>query len=92
MVNGQRHDDVVWSYPYPLPESLRIGGLVAFYNDRVTIEVTARQLDLSGLGGTLPPMEELDIHLGGRARPATATGPCRRTTPGWRSRGSPSAW
>jgi len=39
VVNGQRHDDVVWSYPYPLPESLRIGGLLAFYNDRVTVEV-----------------------------------------------------
>jgi len=39
VVNGQRHDDVVWSYPQPLPESTRIGGLVAFYNDRVTLEV-----------------------------------------------------
>jgi uncharacterized protein (DUF427 family) len=38
-VNGQRHDDVVWSYPTPLLESHRIAGLVAFYNDRVTIEV-----------------------------------------------------
>lgn len=39
VVNGQRHDDIVWSYPQPLPESTRIGGLVAFYNDRVTLEV-----------------------------------------------------
>jgi uncharacterized protein (DUF427 family) len=39
VVNDQRHDDVVWSYPQPLPESTRIGGLVAFYNDRVTLEV-----------------------------------------------------
>jgi len=38
-VNGQRHDDVVWSYPAPLPESQRIGGLLAFYNDRVTLEI-----------------------------------------------------
>ena len=38
-VNGQRHDDVVWSYPTPLLESHRIAGLLAFYNDRVTIEV-----------------------------------------------------
>jgi uncharacterized protein (DUF427 family) len=39
VVNGERYDDVVWSYPYPLPESQRIGGLVSFYNDRVTLEV-----------------------------------------------------
>jgi len=39
VVDGQRHDDVVWSYPYPLPESERVAGLMAFYNDRVTLEV-----------------------------------------------------
>ena len=39
VIDGQRHEDLVWSYPYPLPESQRIGGLLAFYNDRVTIEV-----------------------------------------------------
>ena len=38
-VNGERHDDLVWSYPAPLPESQRIGGLVAFYNNRVTMEI-----------------------------------------------------
>lgn len=31
--------DVAWSYPTPLPESQRIGGLVAFYDDRVTVTV-----------------------------------------------------
>jgi uncharacterized protein (DUF427 family) len=39
VVHGERHDDILWSYPYPLPESTRIGGLVAFYTNRVTIEV-----------------------------------------------------
>ncbi len=38
-VNGQRHEDLVWGYDYPLPESIRIGGLVAFYNDRVDLYV-----------------------------------------------------
>jgi uncharacterized protein (DUF427 family) len=33
-------EDVAWSYPAPLPESLRIAGLVAFYNDRVDLQVT----------------------------------------------------
>ena len=31
--------DVAWSYPTPLPESLRIAGLLAFYDDRVTVTV-----------------------------------------------------
>ena len=29
------HDDLAWSYPTPLPESQRIAGLVAFYDERV---------------------------------------------------------
>jgi uncharacterized protein (DUF427 family) len=33
------HDDVAWSYRTPLPESQRIAGLVAFYNERVDIYV-----------------------------------------------------
>lgn len=32
--------DVAWTYPYPLRESLQIAGLVAFYPDKVAIEVT----------------------------------------------------
>jgi uncharacterized protein (DUF427 family) len=36
---GTLHDDVAWSYPRPLPESTRVAGLVAFYNERVDIEV-----------------------------------------------------
>jgi uncharacterized protein (DUF427 family) len=33
------HDDFAWSYPTPLPESERIAGLVAFYNEKVDIFV-----------------------------------------------------
>jgi uncharacterized protein (DUF427 family) len=32
-------EDVAWSYPDPLPESGRAAGLIAFYDDRVEIEV-----------------------------------------------------
>jgi uncharacterized protein (DUF427 family) len=32
-------DDLAWSYRYPLPESERIAGLIAFYNERVDIYV-----------------------------------------------------
>jgi uncharacterized protein (DUF427 family) len=31
--------DVAWSYPAPLPESTRIAGLIAFYDDRVEVTV-----------------------------------------------------
>jgi uncharacterized protein (DUF427 family) len=33
------HEDLAWSYAHPLPESLRVAGLVAFYNDRVDLEI-----------------------------------------------------
>jgi uncharacterized protein (DUF427 family) len=34
--------DVAWSYPTPLPESQRILGLVAFYDDQVTVLVNGQ--------------------------------------------------
>jgi uncharacterized protein (DUF427 family) len=36
---GDTHEDVAWSYRHPLPESIRVAGLVAFYNERVDIEL-----------------------------------------------------
>ena len=33
------HDDLAWSYPTPLPESQKIAGLMAFYNEKVDIYV-----------------------------------------------------
>ena len=38
-VQGERFEDVVWTYPSPLPESARIAGLACFYNERVDIRV-----------------------------------------------------
>lgn len=38
-VEGERFEDVVWTYPSPLPESVRIAGLACFYNERVHIRV-----------------------------------------------------
>jgi uncharacterized protein (DUF427 family) len=32
-------DDLAWSYPTPLPESQKIAGLIAFYNEKVDIYV-----------------------------------------------------
>ena len=33
------HDDLAWSYRTPLPESQKIAGLIAFYNEKVDINV-----------------------------------------------------
>ena len=33
------HENLAWSYPTPLPESERIAGLIAFYNEKLDISV-----------------------------------------------------
>ncbi|HSO96809.1 MAG TPA: DUF427 domain-containing protein [Acidimicrobiia bacterium] len=38
-------EDVAWSYPTPLPESERVAGLVAFYNERVDLRVDGEMLE-----------------------------------------------
>ena len=36
-VGGTLHDDLAWSYRTPLPESQKIAGLVAFYDEKVDL-------------------------------------------------------
>jgi uncharacterized protein (DUF427 family) len=38
-VDGRQVDDIAWTYPYPLRESLEIAGLVSFYPDKVDLTV-----------------------------------------------------
>ncbi|ONH58827.1 hypothetical protein CcI49_18990 [Frankia sp. CcI49] len=38
-VNDKVHEDVVWIYRTPLPESIRIAGLVCFYDEKVDVYV-----------------------------------------------------
>lgn len=38
-VDGTTHDDVVWTYRTPLPESIRVAGLVCFYDEKVDVLV-----------------------------------------------------
>jgi uncharacterized protein (DUF427 family) len=33
------HEDLAWSYPTPLPESQKVAGLIAFYDEKLDIEV-----------------------------------------------------
>ena len=33
------HEDLAWSYPAPLPESQKVAGLMAFYDEKLDIEV-----------------------------------------------------
>ena len=40
---GRLHADLAWSYPAPLPESQKIAGLVAFYNEKVALFVDGRR-------------------------------------------------
>ncbi len=44
-VDGTTHDDVVWSYPTPLPESIKAAGLMCFYNERVDLIVDGERLE-----------------------------------------------
>jgi len=37
--DGPLHGDLAWHYPAPLPESQKIAGLIAFYNEKLDIEV-----------------------------------------------------
>ena len=39
VVDGTEHADLAWCYEYPLHESIRIAGLVAFYDDKVDLRV-----------------------------------------------------
>jgi uncharacterized protein (DUF427 family) len=39
VINGKRHENVVWWYPFPAQESSRIAGYVAFYNEKLDIYV-----------------------------------------------------
>jgi uncharacterized protein (DUF427 family) len=39
VVDGTEHADFAWCYEYPLPESIRVAGLICFYNERVDITV-----------------------------------------------------
>jgi uncharacterized protein (DUF427 family) len=41
-VKGQRYEDWVWMYRYPLPECAKIAGLACFYNERVDLHLDGR--------------------------------------------------
>lgn len=38
-LGGERHPEIAWSYRTPLPESEKIAGLVAFYDEKVDVYV-----------------------------------------------------
>ena len=44
-VGEQVYEDLAWYYATPLPESIRIAGLVCFYNDRVDLTVDGQLVD-----------------------------------------------
>lgn len=44
-IDGTRHENIVWWYPFPVEESSRIAGYLAFYNEKVEIVVDGEPLD-----------------------------------------------
>jgi uncharacterized protein (DUF427 family) len=38
-IDGRAYEDFFWTYPNPIPESQKIAGLVAFYNEKVDLYV-----------------------------------------------------
>src|SRR5688572_5136183 len=44
-VDGEVHDDIVWSYESPIPDAEGITGLMSFYNERVDLVVDGQKLD-----------------------------------------------
>jgi uncharacterized protein (DUF427 family) len=38
-VDGREYPDIVWSYPFPTPESEKIQNLLSFYNEKVDVYV-----------------------------------------------------
>jgi uncharacterized protein (DUF427 family) len=49
-VDGESYPDIVWSYPFPTPESAKIAGLMSFYNEKVDVYVDG---ELQGRPDTL---------------------------------------
>jgi uncharacterized protein (DUF427 family) len=43
--DGAVHPDLAWSYPTPLPESQKIAGLIAFYDEKVDVIVDGVRRD-----------------------------------------------
>ncbi len=43
--NGEVFEDVVWGYDSPLPESQKIAGYVAFYNEGADIIIDGERLE-----------------------------------------------
>lgn len=39
-VDGQVHEDIVWSYESPIPAATEIAGLMCFYSERDPVQVT----------------------------------------------------
>ena len=44
-VNGRRYEDIVWTYRSPFPESQKVAGLAAFYNEKVDLYVDGEPLE-----------------------------------------------
>jgi uncharacterized protein (DUF427 family) len=53
-------DDLAWSYPAPLPESQKVAGLIAFYDEKLDIEVDGvlQERPVTKFGPSHSPQQE----------------------------------
>ncbi len=42
-VGGERVEDLIWSYQDPIPEAAKIDGLLAFFNEKVDLEIDGEE-------------------------------------------------
>jgi uncharacterized protein (DUF427 family) len=42
-VDGEVHDDLVWSYQHPIPQAEGVRSLLCFYNERVDLSVGGKR-------------------------------------------------
>ncbi len=54
-INGERHDDLVWTYRTPLPESQKIAGLVCFYDERIDLYLDGERQERPRTKFSAPP-------------------------------------
>ena len=43
-LDGQRHEDLVWSYETPIPEAAEVKAMLSFYPDRAEVTVDGQPL------------------------------------------------
>ena len=72
---GAEHPDLAWSYKSPIPECPKIENLIAFFNERVDLEVDGARLERPLTPWSVVTKNKSNKDLdGGGHKPDTGTG------------------